>query len=103
MATQIEKISSEIQDLQAQLENEKAIQRALVNERDLAEQAYNALLVKETEIQAGSQTSNEVALAGPAIVPTKPDSRGTITNTLLSRYRWGNAGCCLGIRINLVE
>lgn len=84
LTTQIGEISSEIQVFQALLESEKASQRDLNNERDLAEQAYNALLVKETEIKAGSQTSNEVALAGPAIVPTKPDSRGTITNTLLA-------------------
>ncbi len=84
LANQIDQISSGIQTLQAQLENEQAKQRGLINERDLAEQAYQVLLVKETEIKAGSQTSNEVALAGPAVVPTKPDARGTITNTLLA-------------------
>jgi len=81
---QIAEISSETQALKAQLENEQAKQRDLLNERNLAEQAYNALLVKVTELKAGSQTSNEVALAGSAVVPTKPDSRGTITNTLLA-------------------
>ncbi len=81
---QIIEISNEIQSLQAQLEGENATQRNLTNDRDLAEKAYQALLVKETEIKAGSQTSNEVALASPAIVNTEPDSRGTITNTLLA-------------------
>jgi uncharacterized protein involved in exopolysaccharide biosynthesis len=84
LENQILEISSEIQGLQAQLESEQATQRDLTNDRDLAEKAYQALLVKETEIKAGSQTSNEVTLASSAIVNTDPDSRGTITNTLLA-------------------
>lgn len=84
LETQIVELTSGIQTLQAELEGELARQREMENERDLAEQAYQALLVKETEIKAGSQTSNEVALAGSAVVPTKPDSRGTITNTVLA-------------------
>ena len=77
-------VSKETQRLEAQLESALATQRALVSERDLAEQAYKALLVKETEIKAGSQTSNEVSLASSAVVNPDPDSRGTITNTLLA-------------------
>jgi len=84
LENQILETSNEIQSLQAQLESEQATQRDLTNERDLAEKAYQALLVKETEIEAGSQTSNEVALASSAIVNTEPDSRGTITNTILA-------------------
>jgi uncharacterized protein involved in exopolysaccharide biosynthesis len=84
LENQILGISSKIQGLQAQLESEIATQRDLTNDRDLAERAYQALLVKETEIKAGSQTSNEVSLASSAIVNIDPDSRGTVTNTLLA-------------------
>ena len=81
---QMAESSAELQTLQAQLESETSAQRQLTNERDLAERAYQALLVKETEITAGSQSSSEVALASSAIVPTTPDSRGTIVNTVLA-------------------
>jgi uncharacterized protein involved in exopolysaccharide biosynthesis len=84
LAKQIEQVSANIQSLQAQLEQEQATQRNLTNERDLAEKAYQALRVKETEIKTGAQTSNEVVLASAAVPPLVPDSRGTVTNTLLA-------------------
>ena len=84
LAQQIEQVSTEIQSLQAQLEQEQATQRQLTSERDLAEKAYQALRVKETEIRTGAQTSNEVVLASKAVPPLVPDSRGTLTNTLLA-------------------
>ncbi len=81
---QIEEPSSEIQQIKGQLANEQAKQRALISERNLAETAYQALLERETEIKTVSQVSNEVALAGAAVTPTRPDARGTVTNTLLA-------------------
>jgi len=84
LQNQIEETSVTIQSLQAQLEREKATQNDLTNERDLAEKAYQALLVQETQIKAGSQSSNEVALASAAVENATPDPRGTVTNTLLA-------------------
>ena len=84
LQNQIEETSAAIQSLQAQLEREKSTQGDLTNERDLAEKAYQALQVQETEIKAGSQSSNEVALASEAVENTTSDPRGTVTNTLLA-------------------
>jgi uncharacterized protein involved in exopolysaccharide biosynthesis len=89
----IEATSARIQELQTRLENEQARQRELASNRDLAWEAYQALIQKETEIENAAQTSNQVTLASRAIPPQNPASRGIVRNALLA----GVLGGLLGI------
>jgi uncharacterized protein involved in exopolysaccharide biosynthesis len=89
----IEATAAQIQELQTQLENEQARQRELTSNRDLAWEAYQALVQKMTEIKNSSQTSNQVTLASLALPPQKPAPRGTIRNTFVA----GVLGGLLGI------
>jgi uncharacterized protein involved in exopolysaccharide biosynthesis len=81
--------AAQIQQLQTQLEKEQARQRELTSARDLAWEAYQALVQKVTEIENSSQTSSQVTLASPAVPPQKPASRGTIRNTLVAAVLGG--------------
>jgi uncharacterized protein involved in exopolysaccharide biosynthesis len=73
-----------LQLLERRLENETAHERVLLSERDLAWEAYQALLEKETELISASQVNNEVTLAGAAIAPQQPTSRGIVRNTFIA-------------------
>jgi uncharacterized protein involved in exopolysaccharide biosynthesis len=91
----IEATSAQIQELQTQLESEHARERELTSDRDLAWEAYQALVQKETEIENAAQTSNQVTLASQAVPPQKPASRGTIRNTLVAGVLGGLLGVFL--------
>jgi uncharacterized protein involved in exopolysaccharide biosynthesis len=91
--TVIEAAAAQVQELQAQLENQEAHQRELTSNRDLAWEAYQALVQKETEIKNASQTSNQVTLASSAVPPQKPASRGIVRNTLVA----GVLGVLVGV------
>lgn len=86
-------IALKLQELQAQLENETSRERELTSERDLAWEAYQVLLQKETEIKTAAQTSAELSIATPASPPEKPVSSQTILKTLVA----GSLGLALGI------
>lgn len=88
----IEATSAQIQELQTQLESEQARQRELTSYRNLAWEAYQALIQKETEIENAAQTSNQVTLASQAVPPQKPASRGTLRNTLVAVVLGGVLG-----------
>jgi capsular polysaccharide biosynthesis protein len=89
---QIEAISAQIQQYQAQLESEQSQQRELTSDRDLAWTTYQTLQKKVTELQSTPQSSNTVALAGSAISPQIPNPRGTLKNVIVG----GVAGVMLG-------
>jgi uncharacterized protein involved in exopolysaccharide biosynthesis len=89
----IEATAVQIQELETQLENQQARQRELTSSRDLAWEAYQALVQKVAELKNSSQTSNQVTLASLAVPPQKPVSRGTIRNTLVA----GALGGLLGV------
>ncbi|MGD2158476.1 MAG: Wzz/FepE/Etk N-terminal domain-containing protein [Anaerolineales bacterium] len=76
--------ATQLQELEAQLESETAFMQELTSDRDLAWEAYQALLEKETEIKTASQANVEVALASQAIPPQEPTPRGTIRNTMIA-------------------
>jgi uncharacterized protein involved in exopolysaccharide biosynthesis len=80
----IEAAAARIQELETRLENEQARQRELTSDRDLAWEAYQALVQKVTEIKNSSQTTNQVTLASLAVPPQKPASRGILRNTLVA-------------------
>ena len=86
-------ITQDLQTSLAKLEHETSLERELTNERDLAWTTYQILLQKETEIQTGSPTNTEVSLAGEAIPPENPISRGTVLKTVVG----GAMGIFLGI------
>lgn len=90
---QIQAINAQIGVLETQMESEQARRRELNSTRDLAWDAYQALVQKESEITIASQTNNQVILASPAIPPQKPAPRGTIRNTLVA----GVLGMMVGI------
>jgi hypothetical protein len=69
--------------LQTQLEAERARERELTSQRDLSWDAYQAMAQKEAEIRNATQTNNQVSLAGQAIPPEKPTSRGVVRNALV--------------------
>lgn len=91
--TALDEIAAQMSDLQTQLEREKALQLELTSQRDLAWQAYLALLQKETEVRNAMATSKQVSLASSAVVPEKPVARGGLRNTLLG----GIAGLLVGV------
>jgi uncharacterized protein involved in exopolysaccharide biosynthesis len=85
-------LASEIQALEAQLENLTARERELTSERDLAWETYETLLQKETEIKTTSQTNAEVTFASPAIPPEEPESRQTLMKTAIAGILGGIIG-----------
>ena len=87
-----ETIAAQTRELETQLESENARQLELTSERDLAWNAYQALMQKETEIQTAAQANTEVTLASPAIRPQMPTGRQTIVKTLIG----GTLGIMLG-------
>jgi hypothetical protein len=76
--------AAQLQQIQERLEIEIAQQKELVGERDLAWNAYKALLQKEAELVNTSQVINEVTLAGQAVEPEQPADRGTLRNVLIA-------------------
>ncbi len=82
----IEEIEKQIQQLQKQLEAEKARQRLLTSDRDLAWQTFQTMTQKETELRNAVQTSNQVSFASQAVSPQQPSPRGTILRTIIAAF-----------------
>ena len=83
--TRINVLDSELQALTADLEATEAINRELVQARDLAWNTYQALLLKQAEAEIATQTSGtEVRFAASAIQPDRPSSSGRLVNTILA-------------------
>ncbi len=90
----IEDIAANTRALETELENENARRQELIGKRDLAWKAYQTLLQKVTEIETAPQTSNEVTMAEPAVLPQIANSRNGLRNTLL--------GGVLGVLVGLI-
>jgi capsular polysaccharide biosynthesis protein len=89
--------ANQIGVLQTQLEAERSRERELTSQRDLSWDAYQAMAQKEAEIRNATQTNNQVSLAGQAIPPENPTSRGAVRNALVG----GVLGLILGTAIVL--
>lgn len=74
-------VAEKLQEYQSQLEQQQAEERELTGKRDVAWQAYQALLQKETEIKNAAQTYSQVTIASEAIAPGQPVSKGLVRNT----------------------
>jgi uncharacterized protein involved in exopolysaccharide biosynthesis len=74
----------EIKALQGQMQETSTEAARLTRERDLAQTVYTTLAqkVKETQISA-QDASGSVRLAGSAVTPERPMSRGRLKNTVL--------------------
>ena len=74
----------EIKALQGQIQETSTDAARLTRERDLAQTVYTTLAqkVKETQISA-QDASGSVRLAGSAVAPERPMSRGRLKNTVL--------------------
>ena len=74
----------EIKALQGQMQESSTEPARLTRERDLAQTVYTTLAqkVKETQISA-QDASGSVRLAGSAVAPERPMSRGRLKNTVL--------------------
>lgn len=83
-SSQVAQVNTRLQELETRLEQQKARQRELSNDRDLTWQAYTALIEKKAELQTSTQTKNEVSLANQAIVPMTSLSRGGMRNALIA-------------------
>ena len=93
-------METEIQALQSQLEAEKARERQLLQNRDLAWEAYSTMNNKVTELQlARSTTNSEVRLAAPAVEPVKAKPGVNVT---LMAAMGGVGGLVLGVVIAYV-
>jgi uncharacterized protein involved in exopolysaccharide biosynthesis len=88
-------VAAQIQELEQKIEAATATELELTSDRDLAWQAFQALAQKETEIKNAILANNQVTLASQAIVPGKPDPRGTVQKTFIA----GLVGLLLGVVI----
>jgi len=85
--------ANKLSELASNLESEEAKLAELTSRRDLDLNAYQVLAQKETEIRNNLQTSSSVVLAGSAVTPQEPVSRGVVRNTVIA----GAFGFFLGI------
>jgi uncharacterized protein involved in exopolysaccharide biosynthesis len=92
---EIERFAQQISSLESQLELETARQTELTSQRDLAWQAYQAIAQKEAELRNAPQEGNLVTIAGLAVEPQKPVSRGTVQNTIIAAILGGFVGLAL--------
>jgi uncharacterized protein involved in exopolysaccharide biosynthesis len=81
---QAEALPAEILALQGQIQEMSVESARLTRQRDLAQSVYTTLAqkVKETQISA-QDASGSVRLAGSAVAPERPLSRGRLTYTML--------------------
>jgi capsular polysaccharide biosynthesis protein len=89
----IEETSARAQELNAELESQRAQELELTSERDIAWEAYLALSKKATEIKNAGQTSNNVTLASQAVARNIPTSRNYLQNAVVA----GIIGILLGL------
>ena len=96
----INKLDTEIQGLEAQLESESARQRQLTQLRDLAWETFKTLSTKKAELDlAQSATNSEVRLAAPAVEPIEPIQGPSL---LMSIPIAGIVGLMLGIFVAFI-
>jgi capsular polysaccharide biosynthesis protein len=89
----IEETSARAQELNAELESQRAQELELTSERDIAWEAYLALSKKATEIKNAGQTSNNVTLASQAVARNNPTSGNYLQNAVVA----GIIGILLGL------
>lgn len=78
----IDKLEKEIQSLQAQRENQSALQGQLTRRRDLAQSTLNTLRNKSAELNlTRTVTNSELRFASPAVEPMKPIARTSLITT----------------------
>ena len=90
----IEEIAAKTRALETELESQRALSNELYNKRDLTWRAYQTLLQKVTEIETAPQTSYEVTLAEPGVLPQRANPRNTLRNTLV--------GGVLGLVVSII-
>lgn len=90
----LEALAARLRELRAQLEQEKSRQTNLLSQRDLAWEAYQAILKKETEVRNSVQTSALITLASSAIPPADATRRAALTVA--------TAGGAVGLLLGLV-
>ena len=96
----INKLDTEIQALEAQLESESARQRQLTQLRDLAWESFKTLSAKKAELNlAQSATNSEVRMAAQAVPPIEPIKGPSL---LMSIPIAGIVGLMLGIFVAFV-
>jgi uncharacterized protein involved in exopolysaccharide biosynthesis len=90
----MQKLTTEAQTLDAQLEAERAHKQDLTQQRDLAWDTYSTLARKETEVRvAAASGGTEVRLASPATPPANPTGPRKLYNTAIA----GVVGGMLGV------
>jgi uncharacterized protein involved in exopolysaccharide biosynthesis len=89
----IQEIAAKTRALETELESQKARANELYSKRDLALKAYQTLSQKVTEIETAPQTSYEVTLAEPGVLPQTANPRNTLRNILIG----GVLGLVVGI------
>ena len=90
-------VDSDLRELKSRLEQATARNLQLTSDRDLAWEAYQELLKKETEIITTADTNNEVVLASSALPAQQPLSRQTVIKTMIA----GLVGLLVGIGVVL--
>lgn len=80
---ELKEIVAYIRTVRSQLEELQSRQANLISERDLAREAYQAMLKKETEVRNTVQTSNIITLAGAAVAPNRVSHRSAYVTALL--------------------
>lgn len=92
---EIERFAEQIRSLESKLEIETARQTELTSQRDLAWQAYQAIAQKEAELRNAPQEGNLVTIAGVAVQPQQPESRGTVQNVIIATLLGGFVGLAI--------
>ena len=92
---EIKRFSEQISSLESRLEIETARQTELTTQRDLAWKAYQAIAQKEAELRNAPQEANLVTIAGLAVQPQQPVSRGTAQNVIIATLLGGFVGVAL--------
>lgn len=81
---EIDFLTDQVQVVQTDLENQRALEQELITSRNLTLEAYNAVLAKENEIRTEITTNQKVNLVNSVNVPDEPEPRNTIVNTLIA-------------------
>jgi LPS O-antigen subunit length determinant protein (WzzB/FepE family) len=81
----IDELGKELQSLQAELAEERAVERELIRARDLAWETYSTLELKADELSISMGMKDvEVRFASPAVEPIKPVGRNKLFNVIVA-------------------
>jgi uncharacterized protein involved in exopolysaccharide biosynthesis len=84
VSDRVNELEVQLQELTAALEQQQAVERELVGERDLTWDTYNSLRSKQVEQEITAQTSGaEVRVASQATVPESADGGAALRNTII--------------------